>query len=82
MTNAAVLAMDVEFGLKPVVIITHEAKHAAADRVITVSRKIYASHYSILPWLSRGHLAFLHPQNSKPLICFTPTTRALMRLMA
>lgn len=36
---------QLKFGLKPVVIITHAAKYTAADRVITVSRQIYASHY-------------------------------------
>lgn len=36
---------QVKFGLKPVVVITHTAKYTEADRVITVSRQIYANHY-------------------------------------
>jgi hypothetical protein len=36
---------QIKFGLKPVVIITHAAKYVAADRVVTISRQIYASHY-------------------------------------
>lgn len=35
----------VKFGLKPVVVITHTSKYTEADRVVTVSRQIYASHY-------------------------------------
>ena len=36
---------QVKFGLKPVVVITHTAKYTEDDRVITVSRQIYANHY-------------------------------------
>jgi hypothetical protein len=36
---------QVKFGLKPVVVITHTAKYTEMNRVINVSRQIYASHY-------------------------------------
>ena len=68
---------QVKFGLKPVVVITHTAKYTEADRVITVSRQIYANHYFDSSLVITGAFSISSPANEPAsYFLYTSYTRA------